>query len=249
VSMATRGFLYQGQRYSWQKGRRGTPTRGLTQERFITYLQNHDQVANSAYGERIQELTTPGRVRAMTALLLLAPQIPMLFQGQEFGAESPFLYFADHKPELATLVREGRREFLKQFPSIGGLDEELPRPEDVSTFEKSKLDHERKNPQFLALHRDLIKLRRELAPRETEGAVIGIDTFVLRLSNHLLIVNLGAALHLDTVPESLLAHPDRRAWQLVWSSESAEYGGAGAVPPESEDGQWTLPAQCALVLR
>ncbi|HEV7393559.1 MAG TPA: alpha-amylase family glycosyl hydrolase, partial [Burkholderiales bacterium] len=94
VSAAKLGFLYQGQYYSWQKQARGSPTIGLAPERFITFLQNHDQVANSTRGLRLHRLTSPGRCRAATALLLLAPQTPLLFQGQEFAASSPFLYFA-----------------------------------------------------------------------------------------------------------------------------------------------------------
>jgi maltooligosyltrehalose trehalohydrolase len=84
----------------------------------VSYIQNHDQVANSAFGRRVQFLTSPGRYRAMTALMLLAPGTPMLFQGQEFAASTPFLFFADHKPELAKLVCEGRKEFMSQFPSV-----------------------------------------------------------------------------------------------------------------------------------
>src|SRR5207237_4505733 len=107
VSMAKFGFLYQGQRYKWQKKRRGTPSFNVSPEKLICYLQNHDQVANSAFGERLHQLTSPGNYRALTALLLLQPQTPMLFQGQEFGASTPFLYFADHEPELARKVAEG----------------------------------------------------------------------------------------------------------------------------------------------
>ena len=118
--MATLGFLYQGQRYKWQKDRRGTPSHDIPPRRLVCFLENHDQVANSATGARLHELTSRGKLRALTALLLLQPQTPMLFQGQEFGARSPFLYFADHKPELAKLVRDGRLEFLAQFPSFQG---------------------------------------------------------------------------------------------------------------------------------
>jgi maltooligosyltrehalose trehalohydrolase len=90
-----RGFVYQGQRSAWQEHARGTPTRGFPAPAFISFIQNHDQVANSARGLRGHQLTSPGRWRAMTALLLLSPGTPMLFQGQEFSASSPFLYFAD----------------------------------------------------------------------------------------------------------------------------------------------------------
>jgi maltooligosyltrehalose trehalohydrolase len=121
VSAVKHGFLYQGQRYSWQKQRRGTPALDLEPCCFVLFIQNHDQIANSAYGVRCHNLTDPGRYRAMTALLLLAPGTPMLFQGQEFAASSPFLYFADLLPEPAHKVRRGRAEFLAQFRSLATL--------------------------------------------------------------------------------------------------------------------------------
>ena len=108
----------RGSATRWQKKRRGTPALDLRAGAFVTYLQNHDQVANSARGERLHSSRSPGRLRALTALLLLVPGTPMLFQGQEFAASAPFLYFADHEPELARRrCADGRAEFLAQFPS------------------------------------------------------------------------------------------------------------------------------------
>ncbi|MDQ3549046.1 MAG: malto-oligosyltrehalose trehalohydrolase [Chloroflexota bacterium] len=118
ISAAKRGFLYQGQYYAWQGQARGTPALGLPPETVINYLQNHDQVANSARGSRIHDLTDASKLRALTALLLLSPGTPMLFQGQEFGASSPFWYFADHGGDLAGLVSAGRADSFRQFPSV-----------------------------------------------------------------------------------------------------------------------------------
>ena len=118
VSAAKYGYLFQGQYYHWQRKPRGTPALDLPPSRFVVYLQNHDQVANSARGVRGHQLASAARWRAMTAYLLLAPGTPMLFQGQEFSSSSPFLYFADHDAELAAAVKTGRAEFLRQFPSI-----------------------------------------------------------------------------------------------------------------------------------
>src|SRR5262249_40123934 len=109
ISAVKWGFLYQGQWYRWQKKRRGTPTLDLPPACFITFLQNHDQIANSGRGLRCHASTSVGRLKALTALLLLGPGTPMLFQGQEFMASSPFLYFADHEPKLARLVAAGRK--------------------------------------------------------------------------------------------------------------------------------------------
>jgi maltooligosyltrehalose trehalohydrolase len=97
ISALKWGYLFQGQRYRWQGKERGTPTLDLAPARFVAFIQNHDQVANSLRGQRVHRLTSPARLRALTALLLLGPATPMLFQGQEFWASSPFLYFADRK--------------------------------------------------------------------------------------------------------------------------------------------------------
>jgi maltooligosyltrehalose trehalohydrolase len=136
VAAAKHGFLYQGQRYQWQRKPRGTPTLDLPAECFVVFLQNHDQIANSGTGERSHALTSTARLRAMTAYLLLMPGIPMLFQGQEFAASTPFFYFADPGKELSRDVREGRRSFLAQFPSLatGRMQDKLPDPRDTATF-------------------------------------------------------------------------------------------------------------------
>lgn len=118
VSTLKRGFLYQGQWYSWQNNTRGTPGLDMPPAKFVNFIQNHDQLANSGSGKRVHLLTSPNRYRALTALFLLAPQTPMLFQGQEFAATSPFFYFADHKDEIAHLVAQGRSDFLAQFRAL-----------------------------------------------------------------------------------------------------------------------------------
>jgi len=248
VSMAQLGFLYQGQYYSWQKDRRGTPSAHLPPESLFCFLQNHDQVSNSARGERLQALTDPGRFRALTALLLLGPNTPMLFQGQEFGASAPFLFFADHKPELAAAVAKGRRESLEQFPSLKALHGDLARPDDIKTFERCKLDHREReaHAEVVALHRDLIQLRMEMIGR-VRGAVIGAEVLALRYEQRLLIVNLGAEVRMEIVPEPLLAPPLDHRWELRWSSDSPEYGGPGVIPIETK-GTWIVPAHAAIVM-
>ncbi|HLP76688.1 MAG TPA: malto-oligosyltrehalose trehalohydrolase, partial [Candidatus Paceibacterota bacterium] len=190
ISAAKRGYLYQGQRYSWQDKRRGEPTTGLHPSQFVNCIQNHDQIANSLYGERLHQLTSPGRFRAITALMLLMPGTPMLFQGQEFAASTPFLYFADHNPDLAKLVAAGRRKFLEQFPSIACEESKscLSDPESGRTFQRCKLDfsEREKNAGICAMHRDLIGLRRgeplfrNPPPGSVDGAILGAEAFVLR---------------------------------------------------------------------
>src|SRR5262249_6046168 len=142
VSTMKWGYLYQGQHYLWQRRRRGTPSFGMPPSAFVTFLENHDQVANSARGLRCHALTSPGRYRAITALLLLGPGTPLLFQGQESAAPSPFHFFADHADQLAPLVRHGRAQFMTQFPSVidPAVQACLPDPSDPKTFERCKLD-------------------------------------------------------------------------------------------------------------
>lgn len=263
VSAIKYGILYQGQRYKWQDKRRGWPAFNVAQHHFVFYLENHDQIANSRDGRRLHQLTSPGRHRALTAVFLLAPQTPMLFQGQEFASSAPFLYFCDHNRELSGLVRKGRKEFLSQFASIGeGVQPaQLDDPGDPATFARSTLDwsEREKNESSVALHRDLIALR-QCDPvfcegcRGVDGAVLSDDAFAIRFftndgSDRLLLVNLGSDLELEIVPEPLLAPPNtERGWSRIWYSEDPRYGGGGAPVPESRDGRWRLPAESATLM-
>jgi maltooligosyltrehalose trehalohydrolase len=257
------GFLYQGQPHSRQKKRRGTPALDQVPARFITFIQNHDQVANSGRGLRCHLLTSPGRFKTMTALLLLARGTPMLFQGQEFAASSPFLFFADHNPDLAKIVGRGRAKFLSQFRSLALPEMQacLPDPADPSTFERCKLDlsERQSHAAIYAFHRDLLHLRREdpvfraQRPRALDGAVLGPQTLVLRFfaedgDDRLLLVNLGRDLHLDPAPEPLLAPPEGKTWDILWSSEDVCYGGCG-TPPLDTDENWRIPGEAAVALR
>lgn len=263
ISALKWGFLYQGQRYRWQRHRRGTPTFGLKPEQFVVFLENHDQIANSARGERVHLLASPGLYRAMTALMLLAPGTPMLFQGQEFAASSPFYYFADHNAELSELVRKGRIEFLAQFRSIATKEMRdcLIDPASVEAFERSKLDfaERERNPAVYDMHRDLLKLRREDAvfsqqrERGVDGAVLGAEAFVLRFfgdhgDDRLLIVNLGSDFNLNPAPEPLLAPPEEMRWTNLWASEDCRYGGQGTPPLETKN-NWSIPGRAAIALR
>ncbi|MET0501333.1 MAG: malto-oligosyltrehalose trehalohydrolase [Candidatus Binatia bacterium] len=262
ISAAKRGFLYQGQYYSWQQQRRGTWTGGLKPAAFIHFLQNHDQVANFGRGERIHQTAHPGVYRAMTALFLLSPQTPMLFQGQEFAASSPFAFFADHDSELGSKVKEGRFEFLSQFPSLASpyMQKHLPDPTDPRTFESCRLDlsERERHPEAYLLHRDLLNLRRndpvikDPRPGAVDGAVLADDAFVLRFfgvdgNDRLLLINLGVDCSLSPTPEPLLASPAGLTWRLLWSSEDPRYGGHGAAPIEDEM-RWFLPGKAAFLL-
>ena len=263
VSAAKYGYLYQGQWYAWQKLRRGTPALDLPHTCFVNFIQNHDQVANSARGQRAHQLTSAGLNRAVTALTLLMPGVPMLFMGQEFGASNPFLYFADQKEDIAVLVREGRRKFLAQFRSLAlpEMWSAFADPCDVGTFERCKLDHGERdtNRHIFDMHKDLLRLRREHAAFQrqeqgfVDGAVLSPDAFVLRffgreaLDERLLIVNFGLDLLLNPAPEPLLAPPQACEWNVLWSSEAPAYGGCGTPQLDTVE-NWKVPGQAAVVL-
>jgi maltooligosyltrehalose trehalohydrolase len=262
ISCIKWGYLYQGQFYKWQKKRRGTPTFGLQPSVFVNYLESHDQIANSARGLRCHQLTSPGSYRALTALMLLGPGTPMLFQGQEFASSKPFLYFADHKPDLTRLIYEGRKEFLHQFPSFKNSEDQnlVPDPSDPNTFVQCVLDFsERKlNEPMYRMHRDLLRLRKSEAVfhvqrhGSVDGAVLSQHAFVLRFFAHhcrdiIIVINLGIDLHLDPAPEPLLAPPEGMLWDVLWSSEDPQYGGIGTPPLETEE-NWLIPGQATVVL-
>ena len=263
ISSMKYGYLYQGQRYQWQRKRRGTAGLDIPPAAFVTFLQNHDQIANSAYGKRCHALSSPGKLRAVTALLLLAPGTPMLFQGQEFAASSPFLFFADHGSRLAEEIRLGRAEFLAQFPSLATpeMQDRFADPGDPATFERCKLDHTEREThrEIYDLHCDLLKLRRAepvfraQKRHGVDGAVLSSEAFLLRFfgeqgDDRLLLVNLGVNLHLDPAPEPLLAPPDGSEWITQWSSEDPKYGGIG-TPPLDSDENWRIPGHAAVLLK
>ncbi len=262
ISAAKYGYLYQGQWYSWQKKNRGSPAFDLTPEQFINYLQNHDQVANTFNGRRLQHLGSPGCFRALTALLLLGTATPLLFQGQEFGASNPFVYFADHETDLNKLVAAGRQQFLRQFPCLASQESHsyLADPAAEETFQRCKLDFSERqtHAQIYLFHRDLLRLRREdpvLSGRLRagfDGAVLGPEAFLLRFfgkkeSDRLLLINLGLDLPLKPAPEPLLAPPEGHAWTLKWSSESPKYGGCG-TPALAVDADWRALGNAAVLL-
>ena len=258
VALAKHGFLYQGQRYAWQKQNRGTSALDIPASRFVVYLQNHDQIANAAAGLRGHQQASPGSWRAMTAYLLLHPAIPMLFQGQEFAASNRFLYFADHESELAGLVKQGRAEFLAQFPTVASLmPDDLADPGSPETFRRCLLDHAERDAhkEAVALHTDLLALRREIfagGPRRIDGAILSEEIFLLRYFGRagddlLLVVNLGDDQIFETVPEPLIAPVEGRDWRLKWSSEDLAYGGSGAPEPVSA-GVWRIAGRAASVV-
>lgn len=208
-------------------------------------------------------MSSPGRVRALTALMLLMPATPMLFQGQEFASSAPFLYFAHHEPDLAAAVKRGRAEFLTQFPSARGYEQvaELADPADPRTFHACKLEFSERTTHapVYALHRDLLRLRRETPAFRAQrgggvdGSVLTDHVFALRFltgsnDDRLLLVNLGADHTRASIADPLFAPPVRCEWEVEWSSDAPCYDGPGASDLWPE-GHWAIPGESAYVLR
>jgi maltooligosyltrehalose trehalohydrolase len=257
VSAAKRGFIYQGQFSRWQKQPRGTPPKKTSAPSFVFYTQNHDQVANSLTGERLSTLVSNASYRALTALHLLLPTTPLLFMGQEYGEESPFVFFSDIDKTLQPSVWAGRRKFLAQFPSYATPEAQkrITNPAHPQAFWNSQLKRRKSKPHqaMLTFHRDLLTLRKKdgvisQADFSTiDGAVSSPSAMVLRFfgsreQERLLMVNWGEAFPLSFA-EPLFASPNARPWRLLWHSEKKIYGGRGLPRDPLEDKRW--PAQCA----
>jgi len=157
------GFAYQGEISPFSKEPRGEPSAHLPPSCFVDFLQNHDQVGNRAFGERITELGDGRALKALTAIQLLAPSPPLLFMGEEWGCRQPFLFFCDFEGELGEAVRNGRREEFKRFASF---KDSIPDPLAESTFRQCVLDWGQRDAGWLAHYRELLSLRqRAIAPR------------------------------------------------------------------------------------
>jgi maltooligosyltrehalose trehalohydrolase len=261
ISAAKYGYLYQGQYYSWQQHPRGTPSLDLDARAFITFLENHDQISNFGRSQRLRLISSPARYRAITALWLLSPGTPMFFQGQEYGAQTPFHYFAGHTGELAAAVTRGRGSFMLQFATQDTPEMKIrvADPEDPETFRQSQLDpsEQERHLEIVQLHTDLLALRRtdptlSRGDCRVDGAVLGQSCFVLRYltsscEDRLLLVNLGVGLDLPHLPEPLTAPPAGCEWQVQWSSEWPQYGGCGSYAPD-RFGAWHVTGESTQLL-
>jgi maltooligosyltrehalose trehalohydrolase len=171
------GFIFQGEHCRYLDAPRGMPSAHLPPTAFVLFLQNHDQIGNRAFGERLTTLADPAALEAAIALLLLCPQIPLLFMGEEDASRTPFLFFTDHQAELAEAVREGRRNEFARFPAFAdpATRERIPDPNALRTFEAS-VPHadQQAGPARNALYRRLIALRHaEIVPRLDGTCSIG----------------------------------------------------------------------------
>ncbi|MEY6432200.1 malto-oligosyltrehalose trehalohydrolase [Thioalkalicoccus limnaeus] len=200
AKVLTRGFVHDGTYSRFRKRSYGRPAADVPGRCFVGCLQNHDQVGNRAAGERSSQLLSPGLLKVGAALVLTSPFVPMLFQGEEWAATSPFLYFTDHRdPELAAAVRNGRRE---EFAAFGWDPETIPDPQSDDSFERSRLDWaepvQHPHAEILDWHRALIRLRRH-HPAFTDDRLdrlrVSVDEqrccLTLRRPDLILVCNLG----------------------------------------------------------
>jgi len=186
------GFAYQGEQSPFSKEPRGEPSAHLPASCFVDFIQNHDQVGNRAFGERIAQLSDERRLKALSAIHLLAPSPPLLFMGEEWGCQQPFLFFCDFEGELGEAVRKGRREEFSRFASF---KDSIPDPLAESTFKQSVLDWSKRDAGWLAHYKKLLQLRaRAIAPRKFgpgKYRMLGERAFEVKWDGLTLLANCG----------------------------------------------------------
>ncbi len=234
------GFDFQGQGSAYRDGeRRGECSRGLPPTAFVSFLQNHDQIGNRAFGERVSKLADARALKAAMSIILLSPQPPLLFMGEEFGAETPFLFFCDFGPDLAKKVTEGRRNEFSRFQRFRepSVRERIPDPSADSTFQASKIDWaclpQPRHREWLQYYRLLLDIRRRRivpmisaieAERTTATTIAdrGLRvTWAAGAAGSLTVIaNLGPA----AMPDFLLP-----LGELLYSTEERSSGG-GTMP-------------------
>jgi maltooligosyltrehalose trehalohydrolase len=244
------GWHYRGQESPNHRKPRGTPCIQLPPRSFCYCISNHDQVGNRAFGERLSAACSPAAYRAASALLCLVPYTPLLFQGQEWAASTPFLYFTDHNAELGRLVTEGRRKEFKGFAAFGdeASIKRIPDPQAEATFLASKLRWEEaaqgEHAGVRALYREALRLRREEPALRSHGRarwhVLDFGEGKLALRFHtadgaakcLVLCNLVDRVCTDEEDgvRDLLLHPHLATgtgthWELIFDSNAAQFGG------------------------
>jgi maltooligosyltrehalose trehalohydrolase len=230
------GYVYQGQ-YSPHRGRgHGRPPRGVAPHQLIVSAQNHDQIGNRAQGERLSGLLELAPLKAIAALTLLSPFVPLLFQGEEWGASTPFLYFTDHQdPELGRLVAAGRSKEFSAFSWQGAV----PNPQEPSTFERSKLDwSELSKPRHAELfewYRRLIRLRKDRPEMPGESRVDAPEPKVKfdEAAQWLTFLHNGVFVALNWRDRAQGVPMPGGEWKLLMRSDSDQALMAEAMPPKT----------------
>ena len=251
IARAFRDRFVLGGSYSRHRRRRhGAPCADVPADRFVVFVQNHDQVGNRARGDRLSTLVEPEALRLAAALLLLGPYVPLLFMGEEYGETKPFLYFVSHgDPDLVEAVREGRRREFESF----GWDTAIPDPQAEETFEASRLDWERSRSPggeaMLALVRQLLRLRREEPALRPGAATVEVldDEETILLGFRSGSRELLGVFHLGAGPRSFPL-PGGGAWEVLFSTHPSPPAAAGASP-ERTASPLALAPRSAILLR
>ena len=232
------GYVYQGRYSAHRKRRHGRPPARVAAQQLIVFAQNHDQIGNRAQGERLSMLLAGPELKAIAAMTLLSPFVPLLFQGEEWGAKTPFLYFTDHNPELGRLVAEGRSKEFSSFNWQGAV----PNPQELATFTRSKLDwSELAQPAHADLyqwHRQLIGLRRKTRARGKPA--VSFDAH----AGWLKFVHGGLCCVFNLSAGPLPLRLPRGAWELMLRSDTPRVERTGCLPPAGH-----VPAHATLVFR
>ena len=238
----SQGFVFQGHTNLHGEAR-GEPSGHLPPTAFVLFLQNHDQIGNRAFGERLHQLAHPDALKAATALLLLSPMIPLMFMGDEFAAEQPFLFFTSHHGELAELVREGRRNEFSAFDAFAdpARREQIPDPNAQQTFEDSRPNLTASGQSAIyALYRQLLKIRHEQIIARLPGAhPLGAEALAPGAVSARWQLGDGSLLRIDlNLSDKPVVHSPQAGTSLLFEH-----------PPKSADllNQGTLAPYCALV--
>jgi maltooligosyltrehalose trehalohydrolase len=235
------GFIFQGQFSRHLRRRRGTKVTDQPGRQFVFTIQNHDQIGNRAFGERLNHQVSRAAYRVASTVLLTAPETPLLFMGQEFAASSPFQFFTDFEPELGEKVTTGRRKEFKAFSAFRDAEkrDEIPDPQDVATFERSKLVlEERENhADVYRFYQGLVALRtRDVVlrvPDRSSTRSIGLQNQVLVVhrwngeEHRLMVFNFGDGAAIDLTAHEFFTQLPDRDWRMLFSSNLTEYGGSG----------------------
>lgn len=237
AATARQGWYYTGQLSQYHDHRRGTDPSGIRLEQCVICLQNHDQVGNRAMGDRLHHTISAPAWRAASTLLLVLPETPLLFMGQEWAASSPFLYFTDHEPELGRQVTEGRRHEFARFNAFADpvVRAHIPDPQAPSTFERSRLDWSERatdpHASMLRLYRRLLELRRGFDTDALTADIRAIDANTLLVRRAWRPVEHGDAASTPLVVIVRLhgsgrvavdAPGDDNAWHVVFTTEDDE---------------------------
>jgi maltooligosyltrehalose trehalohydrolase len=241
------GWLYRGQKQSSTGKARGGDPAPLEPQQFVYCISNHDQVGNRAFGERLGHVTTPAQYRAASALLLLVPQTPMLFMGQEWNASTPFQFFTDHNAELGKLVTEGRRKEFSNFAAFRDpkMREKIPDPQAETTFTDSKLRWEElrdaQHAAVLQLHREFLELRQtrpafrertrdNILATELESGIVALFYGRPGEYNLAVLVDLIGGHTMPALDDPRLTPGGGRDWRPLLSSNEERFGGSSAEP-------------------